>query len=197
MFTGIVEELGKIAQVDTREGATGLTVSCGRVLGGTQLGDSIAVNGVCLTVTELGAGNFSCEAVPETLRRSNLGGLEVGSAVNLERALPAGRPMGGHYVQGHVDGTVQVAAVVREGEAVNLTFQDVGGRLIRYLVPKAYVALDGASLTVVQVDDPRREFLVTLIPHTQKAITLGQATVGARINMEIDILAKYVDRLAR
>lgn len=192
MFTGIVEELGRVIAIDRRTGATGFRIECQQVLAGTLIGDSIAVNGVCLTVVALDETSFATEAVPETLRRTNLGFLEVGQPVNLERALAAGRAMGGHYVQGHIDGTAKVVQRDPEGEAVNYRFE-VALDLARYIVPKGFVAVDGASLTVV--DAGQDFFSVTLIPHTQEWTVLGKQGVGYTVNIEVDIMAKYAERI--
>jgi riboflavin synthase len=192
MFTGIVEEMGPVVDLEVREGATRLTVEGKVTAEGTTLGDSIGVNGVCLTVVALEGARMAFEAVPETLRRSNLGRLKEGQRVNLERAVPEGRPMGGHYVQGHVDATAELVAVDVDGEARNVTFR-IPEELARYVVEKGYVALDGVSLTVVEVEGDR--FMVTLVPHTQEAVTLGAAPVGYVANFEVDVLAKYVERV--
>lgn len=194
VFTGIVEELGTVERIDRRDGALGLKIGASTALEGTGVGDSIAVNGVCLTVVSFDETSFSCEAVPETLARTNLGELVEGAPVNLERAVSSGRTFGGHYVQGHIDGTAEVIAIEPEGEAKNYRFR-VPVDLARYVVPKGFIALDGASLTVVDaVDD---ELSVTLIPHTQTAVVMGAKPVGYRVNVEVDVLGKYVERIAR
>lgn len=192
VFTGIVEEIGRIAEVERREGATRLVVDAEVVLDGTRVGDSIAVNGVCLTAVEVGGGRFAVEAVPETLRRTNLGALEAGSPVNLERAVGPGRFLGGHYVQGHVDGTGRIASIDPEGEARNYRFE-IPPELSRYVVPKGYVCIDGASLTVV--DAGEGWLTVTLVPHTQKSVVMGAAEPGYVVNVEVDVLGKYVERI--
>jgi len=192
MFTGIVEEIGKISAIDRREGATGLTIACKSALEDTRIGDSIAVNGVCLTVVRLETNGFYTEAVPETLRRTNLGYLIEGSPVNLERSVTPGQAMGGHYVQGHIDGTAKIWQLEPEGEAVNYYFE-TSTDLLRYIVPKGFVAVDGASLTVVKVD--QRGFSVTLIPHTQEWTVMGKEQVGYMVNIEVDILGKYVEKI--
>lgn len=192
MFTGIVEEIGRVAALERREGATRI-VTEGRVVHeGAQLGDSIAVNGVCLTVVTIEGARLAFEAVPETLRRTNLGALEVGSPVNLERPVSGGRPMGGHYVQGHVDGTARVRAVREDGEALEVAF-DAPAALLRFIVEKGYVAVDGASLTVVSAD--ARGFSVTLVPHTRAGVVFGDPEVGYVANLEVDVMAKYVERM--
>ena len=191
MFTGLIEEIGSIRQVSG--GAAGrLVVAARMVLEGTRPGDSIAVNGVCLTVTALDEDSFSVEVMPETLRRSNLGRLRPGSPVNLERAIsPAGR-LGGHLVQGHVDGLGRVLEKRSEANALWVSLA-APPEIMRYLVPRAFIAVDGASLTVARVEEER--FAVSLIPHTQAHITLPQQAIGYLANLEVDIVAKYVERL--
>ncbi|RLB55732.1 MAG: riboflavin synthase [Deltaproteobacteria bacterium] len=190
MFTGIVEEIGTVASVETREGATRLDLSCSGVLEGVQVGDSIGVCGVCLTVTEFTAGTFACEAVPETLRCTNLGRLRKGDRVNLERAVTEGRPFGGHYVQGHVDDIAEVVEITPDGEAFTYRFRVTPG-FTRYLVPKGFVTVDGASLTVVEAGEDW--FTVTLIPHSQENLVMGIEGVGYVVNIEVDVMGKYVE----
>ena len=192
MFTGIVEEIGRVAALERREGATRIVTEGQVVHAGAQLGDSIAVNGVCLTVIAIDGQRLAFEAVPETLRRTNLGALEVGSPVDLERPVSGGRPMGGHYVQGHVDGTARVRATREDGEALTVTF-DVAPELARFIVEKGYVAIDGASLTVVGTDP--QGFSVTLVPHTRANVVFGAPEVGYVANLEVDVMAKYVERI--
>lgn len=192
VFTGIVEEIGKVAEIERREGALRLDLEGRVVLEGTGIGDSISVNGVCLTVVAIDGDRFSVEAVPETLRRTNLGALGAGSPVNLERAVGPGRFMGGHYVQGHVDATGEVVSIDPEGEAKNYRFR-MPRELARYVVPKGYVCVDGASLTVVETGDDW--FSVTLVPHTQRSVVMGSAVPGYVVNLEVDVLAKYVERI--
>lgn len=190
MFTGIVEEVGRLRA--QRPG--GLEIEAGLVLEGTRCGDSICVNGACLTVTDLGAGWFCVDTVPETLRRTNLGELRGGDPVNLERALAAGARMGGHTVQGHVDATAEIVSVTEEGEALLLRFQ-AAPEVLRYVVEKGFIAIDGTSLTIVSRDDAT--FVVTLIPYTRTHTNLGAKRAGERVNIETDILAKYVENLIR
>lgn len=192
MFTGIVEEIGLIASIDLRTGATSLVIQCKTALNGTQLGDSIAVNGVCLTVVDLTEHSFTTEAVPETLHRTNLGHLKQGSPVNLERALTLDRLMGGHYVQGHIDGIARIERLESEGEAFNYYFE-TSSELLRYIVPKGFVTVDGASLKVVDADS--QGFSITLIPHTQQWTVMGKEQVGYLANVEVDILGKYIEKL--
>ena len=193
MFTGIVEEIGRVERIEALPGLTRLTLSAQRVLTGTQIGDSVAVNGACLTVVSLGGGSFLVEATPETLRRTNLGTLAEGDGVHLERALAASGRIDGHFVQGHVDAVGTIQARRPEGDSVVVTF-GAPPEVLRYVVTKGSVAVDGVSLTVVDVLDGG--FTVALIPHTQEATLLTRRPLGAPVNLEADILAKYVERAA-
>jgi len=193
MFTGIVEEMGTVAHiVGDQDQANQLTVNCHTVLEGTRTGDSIAVNGTCLTVTALTNHSFTVGLSPETLRRTNLGLLKVGDPVNLERALAFGGRMGGHYVQGHVDGIGEIVAIVPEGDSKRVTIRP-SARLLPYIVEKGYIAVDGVSLTVAEMG--RDTFTVALVAYTQSAVIMGHQQVGALVNIEVDIIAKYVERL--
>lgn len=187
MFTGIVEEMGRAIKVDSR----GLTIAASAVLENVKLGDSIAVNGVCLTVTSFSDKQFAVGLMPETLRRSNLGLLHPGDPVNLERALAVGDRLGGHFVQGHVDGMGTVLSMHREEQAV-LVRIEASPDIIRYVVPKGFIAVDGVSLTVVDGDSS--SFSVSLVGFTQESIILPQKRPGYRANLEVDILGKYVER---
>ena len=188
MFTGIVEEVGRIEAA----GGGGLSVGASVVPGDLALGDSIAVSGVCLTVTGLSASGFSVDVVPETLRRTTLGYLGVGDLVNLERSLAANGRFGGHVVQGHVDGTASIESVVPEGEASLVRFA-APPSIMRYVVEKGFVAVDGISLTVVDCDE--RSFRVTVIPYTRENTAMRARREGDRVNVEVDIMAKYVEKL--
>jgi riboflavin synthase len=192
MFTGIVEEIGRVVRREALTGLTRLTIAAERVLGGTQIGDSIAVNGACLTVVSRDDTSFAVEATPETLRRTSLGELREGAGVHLERALAADGRVGGHFVQGHVDAVGTIAARRPEGDSVVAMFT-APPEVMRYVVPKGSVAVDGVSLTVVEVEDDR--FTVALIPHTQEMTLLCQRPLGAPVNLEADILAKYVAKI--
>jgi riboflavin synthase len=189
MFTGIVEELGTV-----REGGPGrLVVACGTVLGDTDVGSSIAVNGVCLTVVGRGSDLLSFDLSEETLRRTDLGRLSPGHHVNLERPVTLATRLGGHLVQGHVDGVGEVASVEPEpGGGARLSVSPPP-ELLRYVVEKGSIAVDGVSLTVAGLDD--HAFSVALIPHTLAATTLGTVGVGDPVNLEVDLVAKYVERL--
>jgi riboflavin synthase len=201
MFTGLIEDLGRVRALDHED--DGATIEIETTLA-SQIaeGDSVAVNGVCLTATELHGDSFSAQTMHETLRRSSLADLQVGSPVNLELALRADARLGGHIVQGHVDATARVTALREEGFARMLDFEidrradeDEGGGLMRYLVEKGSVALDGVSLTVAELRD--EGFSVSLIPETLQRTNLGGVKVGDRVNIEVDILAKHVERLMR
>jgi|ERR1035437_7557468 riboflavin synthase len=191
MFTGLVAELGSVTSLE--QDADGATLRiAGRLAGELREGDSVAVNGVCLTATAIEDGSFSAQAMIETLERSSLGRLRAGSAVNLELPLRAGDRLGGHVVQGHVDGTGVVRGAREEGFARVLEIEADSG-LTRYLVEKGSVALDGVSLTVSSVSDDG--FAVSLIPETLERTNLGRISEGAPVNIEVDILAKHVERL--
>ena len=189
MFTGIVEEVGSISGASD----TGLTISASTIMGDLRVSDSICVNGACLTVTNMGDSSFSVDTVPETLRRTNLGALKAGDPVNLERSMAAEGRFGGHIVQGHVDGTGRVLSVEREGDAHNFKFEAVDS-IMRYVVEKGFVAVDGTSLTVVDCD--YRTFSVTIVPYTWENTVFGIRRPGDAVNLEVDIIAKYVERLA-
>jgi riboflavin synthase len=196
MFTGIVEELGEVTSRDVLADAARLTIRGPVVTADAGHGDSIAVNGVCLTVVELlGDGQFTADVMAETLDRSNLGGLQVGSRVNLERAAALNSRLGGHIVQGHVDGTGQVVSrsPSEHWEVVRI---EVPEAVARYVVEKGSITVDGISLTVSGLGaDPRDWFEVSLIPTTRELTTLGRAPVGTQLNLEVDVIAKYVERL--
>ena len=189
MFTGIVEEVGQIKSADGGR----LEISAALVASDAKLGDSIAVNGACLTVVAHDAASFAVDVVPETLRRTNLGALVAGSPVNLERSMPAQGRFGGHMVQGHIDGVGTIRSITPDGDAVMMAF-DAPAWVMRYVVEKGFVAVDGTSLTIVQCDN--FSFSVTLIPHTRANSVLGGKRVGDSVNLEADIVAKYVERLA-
>jgi riboflavin synthase len=196
MFTGIVEELGEITSRDVLADAARLTIRGPVVTADAGHGDSIAVNGVCLTVAELlPDGQFTADVMAESLNRSNLGKLQVGSRVNLERAAAVNSRLGGHIVQGHVDGTGQVVA--REpSENWEVVRIEIPASVARYVVEKGSITVDGISLTVSGLGaEPRDWFEVSLIPTTRELTTLGRAPVGTQVNLEVDVIAKYVERL--
>ncbi len=193
MFTGLVEEIGRVERLGPEDGGFRLTVAAKTVLEDAREGDSIAVNGVCLTVERRTEDTFTVGLAPETLSRTNLGALQAGAPVNLERAaLPTTR-LGGHYVQGHVDGTGVIKAFRPDADALWMSVA-LDPALMRYIAPKGYAAIDGASLTVVNVGEDW--FDVTLIAYSQEKLILPRKAPGDRVNIEVDILAKYVERLA-
>jgi riboflavin synthase len=191
MFTGLVEHLGEVAAIREEPPGRRLVLSAGPVAGGLAIGASVAVNGCCLTVVEIAGDQLSFEAGPETLARTNLGKLKSGDRVNLERSLRAGDPLGGHYVTGHVDAVGQLAARSDEGVWSTCWFS-MPAALGRQMASKGSVAVDGVSLTLVDVE--RERFSVALIPHTLSMTTLGLLRVGAPVNLETDLLAKYVEK---
>lgn len=192
MFTGLIGEVGVVSAVDGGDEGVRLVVRAPATAAAAAVGDSVAVAGVCLTVVGVDDGALAFDAVPETLARSSLGLLEPGARVNLEPALRAGEPLGGHYVQGHVDGVGAVRSVEPEGAGARVWF-DAPQEVLRYAVEKGSVAVEGASLTVAGLDDGG--FAVALIPQTLAATTLGELRPGDPVNLEADVLAKYVERL--
>ncbi len=196
MFTGIVEELGEVVRLETMAESARITVRGPLVTSDAVRGASIAVNGVCLTVVEHHSGSFTADVMPETLHRTGLGTLHAGSVVNLERPMPADGRFGGHVVQGHVDGTGTVLERV-PGPRWDVVRVAVPRSLARYVVEKGSVAVDGVSLTVASVDDGPEgtSFTVSLIPETLERTTLGRRAPGEVVNLEVDVLAKYVERM--
>jgi riboflavin synthase len=192
MFTGIVRELGRVAAVEGGAERIRLRVAAPETAAAAAAGDSVAVGGVCLTATEVADGVIAFDAVPETLRRTALHRLEAGAPVNVEPALRAGDPLGGHIVQGHVDGVGTVRSLVPEGDGMRL-WVDSPFDLLRYCAEKGSIAVDGVSLTVAELDE--RGFAVALVPFTLAATTLGGLVAGDAVNLEVDVLAKYVERL--
>ena len=190
MFTGIVEEIGKISLIQPNR----LTVKAAKVLEGTEFGSSIAVNGICLTVTDFNASSFSIGIQPETLRRTNIGQLKAGDEVNLERAVALGGRMGGHLVQGHIDDTGKVASVKQDKESILMTVT-VPHPLMRYMAVKGFIAVDGLSLTIVSLGAD--SFTVSLVEFTQHKTTIGNKKTGDIVNLEVDIIAKYVESLSK
>ena len=190
MFTGIIEEIGQIKLIQPNR----LTVKAAKVLEDTELGSSIAVNGICLTVTDFTADSFSVGIQPETLRRTNLGYLKAGDEVNLERPFAMGGRLGGHLVQGHIDDTGKVASIRREQEAILMRFE-TPRPLMRYIAVKGFIAVDGLSLTIVELG--KNSFTVSLIDYTQRHTTIGKRKIGDIVNLEVDIIAKYVESLSK
>ena len=192
MFTGIIEEIGKISNIKRGARSAILSIQASKVLEDAHLGDSIAVNGVCLTVTTLNGDVFTADVMNETLSRSSLGSLRAGSPVNLEREMAAGGRFGGHIVSGHIDGTGRIASVTRDDNAVWFRIM-ADKKLLRYIVEKGSIAIDGISLTVAKTDS--ESFSVSIIPHTIGQTILGTRKVGDTVNLENDIIGKYVEKL--
>jgi riboflavin synthase len=192
MFSGIVEEIGIVERIAQRPGGTTLTIRARQVLEDAKVGDSLAINGACLTVVRHTTNTFDVEMAPETLRKTALGRLHLGAAVNLERALSANGRIGGHVVQGHVDTTGEVIALQPDGEGVLATFQ-APAALLKNIVPKGYIAVDGMSLTVVETGPDW--FTISFIPHTRAVTVVRDYVLGRRVNLEVDILGKYVEKL--
>jgi riboflavin synthase len=190
LFTGIIEELGKVVSAAGGE----LTIAASKVTAGMEAGASIAVNGVCLTVTNFEQSSFWVKVMPETLRRTNLGRLKSGDMVNLEQALPLGGRLGGHLVEGHVDNVGRVASITREGEARLISF-NAPPEVMEYLVEKGFIAVDGISLTIVSKDSG--SFGVSVVDYTLKNTNLGTRRVGDVVNLEVDIIAKYVKQFSQ
>lgn len=191
MFTGLIEEIGYIDKVISQNSGGQLVIQAKTVQEGAKLGDSIAVNGVCLTVTNLTKTSFTADVMPETLKRSNLGQLQKGSPVHLERAMAANGRFGGHMVSGHIDGTGTIASKKQEGNAIRL-FIYANAALLQQIIEKGSIAIDGVSLTVISVD--KEQFSVGIIPHTGTQTTLLNKQIGDPVNLETDIIAKYIQR---
>jgi riboflavin synthase len=189
VFTGIVRELGRVEGLEERADGVRLRVGAPGTAAGVSVGDSVSVSGVCLTVAAAQGDVLAFDVVPETLRRSTLGRRSPGDSVNLEPALQAGDPLGGHFVQGHVDGIARVRRATEEGLEI-----EGAPEILRYVVEKGSIALDGVSLTIASLDGDA--FSVALVPHTKTVTTLGQAGPGDELNVEVDMLAKYVEKLA-
>jgi riboflavin synthase len=192
LFTGIVEEVGQVAEIKKGSAWAELKIKAEKVLEDVSLGDSIAVNGVCLTVTTFGKGFFTADIMHETLNRSSLSLLTKGSNVNLERAMSANGRFGGHIVSGHIDGTGVITDIKKDAIATWVTIE-AGESIMRLIVEKGSIAIDGISLTVADVTD--KYFKVSLIPHTGSNTTLLQKKIGEKVNLENDVIGKYVERL--
>jgi len=190
VFTGIVEEVGKVVSAQSGK----VKITAGNVLRGLEKGGSIAVNGVCLTVTGFNTSSFAVDIMGETLRRSNLGMLRVGDEVNLEPPLTLGKPLGGHLVQGHVDGTGKVMSISPSGADTIVNFEATP-EVMRYIVPKGFIAVDGISLTII--DCNRSTFQVSVVDFTLKHTVLKNRRVGDLVNLEVDIIAKYIERFSQ
>jgi riboflavin synthase alpha subunit len=192
VFTGIVREVARVVSAQGAEGGLALEIEAPTTVAQLAVGDSIAIAGVCLTAEAVENGRVTLHAVPETLSRTTLGSLCAGDEVNVEPALRAGEPLGGHYVQGHVDAVGRVQSVEAEGEGLRV-FVEAPPELLRFLVEKGSVAVDGVSLTVAELAEDA--FAVALVPHTLEVTTLGGLEPGDEVNLEVDVLAKYVERL--
>lgn len=192
MFTGIVEEIGSVKSVKRNGHSLRLVLSGAKVLDDVKIGDSISVNGICLTVTTFDASSFAVDVMPETLKASSLDGVKPGTRVNLERAMPANGRFGGHFVSGHVDG---VGRITKKRPLANAVYVDIqcDPSLLPYIVPKGSISVDGTSLTVFDVSE--RGFTLSLIPHTYSETVLGSKHVGDPVNLECDLLAKYMEKL--
>jgi riboflavin synthase len=193
MFTGIIEEIGTLKSIRHGHTSAALEIKAVNVLSGTRIGDSISVNGVCLTVTTLSPTSFTADVMPETLNRSNLGTLHSGNPLNLERALRLGDRFGGHIVSGHIDGEGTILNFKEDDNAIWITIE-ADPSVLRYIVEKGSIAIDGISLTVASVEE--RSFKVSIIPHTRHETTLCSKVPGSKVNLECDIVAKYIERFS-
>ncbi|MCJ1295613.1 Riboflavin synthase alpha chain [Xylographa carneopallida] len=204
MFTGIVETIGTVSALETHDatasggGGTSLTISdCAEILTDAHLGDSISINGTCLTITSLTPTSFKVGISPETLRRTNLSTLHPSSPLNLERAVSATTRMGGHFVQGHIDTVASITSKTPDGNAITYRLRPRDAGVLRYVVEKGYVTLDGASLTVTTVTDAEGWFEVMLIAYTQERVVMGGKGEGEEVNVEVDMVGKYVEKSVR
>lgn len=191
MFTGIIEEIGTVERLEQVDDGWSLTVLASTTLEGVEIGDSLAINGTCLTITALAPDRFTVGLSPETLRRTNLGDVKSGDGVNLERSLAANGRVDGHFVQGHIDGTGRIIGFRPEADSLWVTVE-AAPELLRYIVPKGYIAVDGTSLTVVDVFQDSFTFM--LIAYTQQHIVLPRRAIGDRVNLEVDVVGKYVEK---
>lgn len=191
MFTGIIEEIGKVAWVTKRQHSSQIWIQGDLIMEDLKLGDSVAVNGVCLTVSQLKKNQWMADVMSETLTRSDLGDLKGGSSVNLERAMPANGRFGGHLVSGHIDGTGSISAIKNDDNAIIFEMR-ASEKILRYIVEKGSIAIDGISLTVIQVNNEK--FQVSVIPHTIKSTVLGLKKKGDPVNLENDMVGKYIER---
>jgi riboflavin synthase len=191
MFTGIIEEIGELTAVQRGAKSVILTIKAGKILSDTKTGDSISTNGVCLTAVEIGKGYFKADVMPETIDRSSLGGLGIGSKVNLERAMKADGRFGGHMVAGHIDGTGRIADIHKDDNAIWYKITATP-EILKYIIEKGSIAIDGISLTVAKVTES--DFSVSIIPHTLGQTTLGLRKKGDIVNLENDLVGKYIEK---
>ncbi len=196
MFTGLIQEMGKVSSLQKVDGKTRITVTAKSIPAELKLGESVAVSGVCLTAVKIDRHSFACDLAEETLRRTSLGGLKKDSAVNLELPTPAGAPLGGHVVQGHVDGAGKLLSLetIRGGEDWRLAIE-MPEELMRYVVPQGSITVEGISLTVARIDSKQIE--IAIIPHTYRATNLHTLKPGSPVNIEVDVLAKYAEKQAQ
>ncbi|KAH3674462.1 hypothetical protein WICMUC_003299 [Wickerhamomyces mucosus] len=199
MFTGIVEHVGNVSSIlftnnNIDEGATIIVGEASKILTDVHIGDSISVNGTCLTVTEFSTDSFTVELIPETLDRTNLGKLTIGSKVNLERAVGGDVRFGGHYVQGHVDTVASIVSKTPQGDALNFIFQIKDKSYLNYIVEKGFITIDGVSLTVTFVDYDKAQFGISMIKHTQAVVILPFKADGEEVNIEVDLTGKLIEK---
>ena len=192
MFTGLIEEIGVVQVIEINEKSSRITVKAKSVIDGANVGDSISTNGVCLTISKLYSSSFTADVMAETMSRSNLSNLKTGQTVNLERAVKVGDRLGGHIVSGHIDGTGKITSYEKDDNAFWITIGS-DEKMLKYVVEKGSVALDGVSLTVVYVDNDC--FKVSIIPHTSQETTLLKISMGYKVNIECDVIGKYVEKL--
>lgn len=194
MFTGIIEEIGIVRNIKKGIKSASLTVECGKISDDLKSGDSVATNGVCLTVTNISNSSFSADVMNETLSRSSLGSLNIGSRVNLERAMPANGRFGGHIVSGHIDGTGKIASIKKDDIAIWYTIKTTQN-IMQYIIEKGSITIDGISLTIAKVTHD--SFSVSVIPHTAKETTLSEKSIGCFVNLENDIVGKYIAKFSQ
>ncbi len=194
MFTGIIEEVGIVRNIKKGAKSAILTLTCNKILDDLKLGDSVATNGVCLTVTDINSNFFSADVMEETLSKSSLGSLIIGSKVNLERAMPANGRFGGHIVSGHVDGIGKITSIKKDDIALWYTIK-TSPKIMQYIIEKGSIAIDGISLTVAKITHD--SFSVSVIPHTAKSTALSEKNIGCFVNLENDILGKYIEKFSQ
>ncbi len=194
MFTGIIEEIGIVKTIKKGTKSASITVECRKIFDDLKLGDSVSTNGVCLTVTHISNSSFSADLMNETLSKSSLGSLNIGSKVNLERAMPASGRFGGHIVSGHIDGTGKIASIKKDDIAIWYTIK-TSQTVMKYIIEKGSITIDGISLTIAKVTHDN--FSVSVIPHTAKETTLSEKGIGCLVNLENDIVGKYIEKFSQ